>query len=85
MIERLDAFEQKTLSLGDLVSNLDGLQNALRDVDAKWRNAFLKQWGVLEDVYADSLDKRLIDLPAEWMTLIKKAIEEMRWLISKRL
>jgi hypothetical protein len=47
MIERLNAFEQKGIDFGHLVSSLDGLQNSLRDVDAQWKNAFLKQWGCL--------------------------------------
>jgi hypothetical protein len=66
------------------LSSLDGLQNALRDVDAKWQNAFLKQWGVLERVYADALDKNLKEIPNEHMALINRAIQEIRRLISER-
>jgi len=84
MIERLDAFERKAINLGHLVSSLDGLQNALRDVDGQWRNAFLKQWGVLEDVYADALDKNLKEIPNEYIALINRAIQEIRRLISDR-
>lgn len=83
MIERLDAFEQKAIDLGHLVSSLDGLQNTLQDIDANWKNAFLKQWGVLEDVYADALDKKLRVIPIEHAILINRATKEIRRLISK--
>ncbi len=84
MIERLNAFEKKAITLGHLVSSLDGLQNALQDVDASWKKAFLKQWSVLEDVYADALDRNLKEIPDQHMGLLRGAIQEIRRLIAEK-
>lgn len=85
MIEKLDAFENKSLDIGDLVSNLDGLNNALHDVDVAWKNAFLKQCGVLEDIYADALDKNLVSPQEGKVDIINVAVQDLRRLISERI
>lgn len=85
MTEQLDAYGRGAMDLGALVSRLDGLQNALPDAGASWRNEFSRQWGVLEDVYADSLDKNLKEIPMEHMSLVGKAIQEIRRLVSERI
>jgi hypothetical protein len=84
MIETLNAYEKKAINLGHLVSSLDGLQNALEGVNSQWKNAFLKQWGVLEDVYAAILDKNLKEPPDEYKHLIEEAIQKIRRLIAER-
>lgn len=85
MINELDAFERKAIDLTHLVSTLDGLLSALEDVDTHWKNFVLKQWGVLEDVNADILDKSLTEIPNQHLSLIANAIQEIRSLISQRL
>ncbi|WP_145927357.1 hypothetical protein [Bradyrhizobium neotropicale] len=85
MIDELDAFDKKAINLPHLVSSLDGLQSALEDVDASWKIAFLKQWGVLEDVNADILDRNLTEFPKEHARLLTSAIQEIRKLIAQRL
>jgi len=85
MLQTLDAFESKSIELGSLVSTLDGLQNALEEVDSSWRSAFLKQWGVLEDVYADLLYRDLKEIPDQHMLLLNKAIREIKRLVAERL
>jgi hypothetical protein len=85
MIERLNAFEEKAIRLGHLVSDLDGLQRALEGIDTQWRNAFLEQWGVLEEVYADLLDRSLEEIPDQHMQFLERAIKEIRRLIAESL
>jgi hypothetical protein len=85
MLEKLDAFDKKATPLGSLISGLDGLLNALEGADEQWKNAFLKQWGVLEDVYANALDKTFAAIPIGHMMLVNKAIGEIRKLIAQKL
>jgi hypothetical protein len=84
MIEKVNAFEEKAINLSHLVSSLDGLQSALKGVNKQWRNSFLKQWGVLEDVHAEILDRNLKEIPDEYMSLIKGALGEIRRLIAEK-
>jgi hypothetical protein len=55
MLERIDAFERGMIRLDTLVDDLEGLLNVLEVVGASWRQAFLGQWGVLEDARAVAL------------------------------
>jgi hypothetical protein len=83
MLERIDWFHRGEIGLPALIANLDGLLNALEGVDQRWKQAFLKQWGVLEEVYADSLDKGLSAVPSENMPLINRAMDELKQLIAQ--
>jgi hypothetical protein len=85
MLRNLDAIDNRTVNLGNIKARLEGLLNALEDVEKHWRNAFFKQWGVLEDVYADALDQNLQEIPIEHMTLVNDAIREIRKLIGHNL
>ena len=52
------------IALSRLVSNLDGLLSAMEIVPEEWRDEYLRHWGKLEDVLAESLDRndpRLIE------------------------
>ncbi len=82
MLQRLVAFEMKSISLGQLVSDLEALNSALQEVDTYWSNAFLAQWSVLEDVHADALDREINDIPAP---LLERPLEEIERLISSAL
>jgi hypothetical protein len=70
MLERLDAFDRKEVSLGKLVSSLNGLLSALQDADERWKKDFLRQWGLLEDVHANALDKSFGKVPSEHLVLV---------------
>ncbi len=85
MLDKLDAFGTQKLPLSNLISNLDGLLNALEDTDEQWKNAFLRQWGVLEDVYANSLDKNLQEIPGDQQVLVSKAVAEIRKLVAQNM
>lgn len=85
MLGALDAFDKKAIALGKLVSTLDGLLSALKDVDKEWKDAALKQWGVLEDVLAVALDRGVKEIPSEHMIIAKRAIGEFRNLVAQGL
>jgi len=79
------AFDNEAITLGELVADLEGLLYSLENLDESWQNSFLKQWGILEDVYADALDQKLKELPSEHKALIENAIDELRKLASQKI
>ena len=85
MIAKLNDFERGNLSLNHLVSSLDGIQNALQEIDNQWRNAFLTQWGVLEDINAEALERHSKDSPSEQVSLASRAIRAIRHLVAERM
>jgi len=85
MLERMAAFDNEAITLGELVADLEGLLYSLENLDESWQNSFLKQWGILEDVYADALDQKLKELPSEHKALIENAIDELRKLASQKI
>jgi len=82
MLQRLVAFEMKSISLGQLVSGLEALNSALQEVDTYWSTAFLAQWSVLEDVHADALDREINDIP---VSLLERPLEAIERLLSSAL
>jgi hypothetical protein len=82
MLDRLTAFDRGAIPFGKLISDLDALLSALENKDEDWTNSFLKQWAILEDIYAYALDKNLKEPPDEDKDLIGKAINELRELIE---
>lgn len=85
MLDRLNTFDNKLTTLGDLIASLNGLLNAVTDIDQGWKTAFQKQWAMLEEVYADALDKDLREISAENLGLVNRAIEEIRRLVTQRI
>jgi hypothetical protein len=57
MLDRLLAFEREEVRLGTLVADLEGLLNALEDIEASWKQTFLGKWGQLEDMHAVARDR----------------------------
>ena len=83
MLESLDAFDNEAIRLPTLISRLDGLLNALDGIDESWRKSFQRHWGLLEDVYANTLDKEYGTIPREHMLLVNKATAEIRRLVAE--
>ena len=84
MLDKLNAFEKREISLANLIAGLEGLFNTLGDADDQWKKAFLKQWGVLEDVQAYALYKTFPTIPQEHMKFVEASITELRALIHRR-
>ena len=65
-------------SLEVTISTLEGLIAALEDISPDLRNQFLARWGLLEDLYATSLDqpeRRLIEINRD---RLRVAVAEIR-------
>jgi hypothetical protein len=52
MLDRLLAFERGEVRLGTLIADLEGLLNALENIEASWIQTFLSKWGQLEEMHA---------------------------------
>ena len=85
MARQVEAFVDKVITLSELISTLDGLLSALEGVDVEWKREFQKQWGVLEDIYANAQDKSLPTIPQEHLALADKAIAAISRLIAQKL
>ncbi len=81
MREFISAYERRNLPLINLIGKLEALLGCLQNVSSDWRNDFLKQWGVLEDVYSVSVDQGTTYLNDEAHLLITSALSEIKQLI----
>lgn len=82
MLDTINAYESRQVDLGTLVNNLETLFGRLENPPDNWRKAFLKAWGMLEDVYAFALDKPVYQLEDVDFGLIAEAITRLRGLIQ---
>ena len=78
MIEQIKQFESKRIDLKHLISGLESLLCALEQPDKKWKDTFQSEWGVLEEVYADALDKGYKRFPDTHEKLVEKAVRNLK-------
>ena len=85
MLEQIKQFESKRIDLKHLISGLESLLCALEEADKKWKDTFQSVWGVLEEVYADVLDKGHSHLPDTHQKLVEKAARNLKTMIEATL
>lgn len=85
MLELLNAFDARDVGLHKIITDLEALLLLLQDTDKAWRNEFHKQWAMLEDVYADALDKGFKQLPPDSQKLVEDAAQRLRQLVQERI
>lgn len=59
MLAQLKRFEEGQIRLNVLVDDLEGLLNRLEGIPNSWKQAFLHEWGKLEDERAYALSENL--------------------------
>ncbi|HBE32357.1 MAG TPA: hypothetical protein DD990_13765 [Cyanobacteria bacterium UBA11368] len=82
IIEAIEAYEHKRIRLAQLISDLEALVESLENISYEWRSLLLSQWGMLEDVYAYTLDEGRTDLEEEDISLISQALAELKELVK---
>lgn len=82
MLEQLNQFESKRIDLKHLISGLESLLCLLEKADAAWKSTFQSRWGILEEVYADKLDRSHRDLPASHQKLVEKSVSELKAMVE---
>ena|SRR6266850_8458954 len=85
MLEQIKQFESKQIDLKHLINGLESLLCALEKPDEKWKSAFQSKWGVLEEVYADALDKGYSELPDSHKRLVTEAVRDLQMLVNQAL
>ena len=79
--DRLLRYESGSFSLANLVSEVDFLIEALEEVDAEKRLALRREWSVLEEVYADALDRGGPELTDESAKRADRTVEKLTHLV----
>jgi hypothetical protein len=82
MLEQLNQFESKRIDLQHLISGLESLLCLLEETDAVWKSTFQSRWGVLEEVYADMLDRKYKSLPASHQKLVEKSVRDLKAMVE---
>jgi hypothetical protein len=82
MLEQIKQFEAKQIDLKHLIAGLESLLCVLEQADKKWKDTFQSEWGVLEEVYADALDKGYKSLPTTHEKLIEKAVHNLKAMVE---
>jgi len=85
MAESIQLFENKKLSLSDVVNRLVDLLDAIESIDIDWKKQFKSEWWQLEQVNATILDKGLILLPKEYKDIVEDSISKLKKMIDTML
>lgn len=80
IVEKINLFRKKNLSLHDLINDLSALVDVLENVDSDWKNEYRKWWAHLEEVYAVALYHNK-DLDEDDWQIITKALNQIENLI----
>lgn len=82
--EACDDYLAGLTSLEVTINNLEGLIFALEEITADLRNQFLARWGLLEDLYAASLEQPERKLLETCRDKLLAAVTEIRDAASRR-
>ena len=85
MLEKIGSFEQGEIRLESLVEDLDGLLNVLEEPASSWREAFLHEWGNLEDERAFAIFKNTKQFDNDAIQRLNAATAQLRLLILQKL
>jgi hypothetical protein len=92
--DHLRRHEEGEINLGSLIAGLGTLIQCLEAPDQHWKNAFLGEWGVLEEVHAVALYRveqgvapniEAVIREPDNQRLIRETIENIRCLLADRI
>ncbi|HEY1774504.1 MAG TPA: hypothetical protein VGH91_15075 [Gammaproteobacteria bacterium] len=85
MLEAIDSFYKKTITLSTLKNRINNLVGVLEDIDDHRKAAFLKQCGILEQVNATVIDKTFPAIPSQYINVIANATKQIRELVNEEI
>jgi hypothetical protein len=85
MLSQLTKFDEGEIALDALVNDLEGLLNALEGISTSWKDAFLHQWGKLEDESAYALFKTFQVLDEETSERIRPTVSRLKLLVLEQI
>ncbi len=78
-------YEADKISVKKLINDLEALLNVVENIEDEWKQRFLKEWGILEDLYADQLYEKLDEMPESDKLEIELAVENIKKLINEKI
>ena len=84
MLNQLIKFGEGQIALDVLVNDLEGLLNALEGISSSWKQAFLHEWGKLEDERAYALFKNLQAPDQETSQRIRVPVSKLKLLVLEK-
>jgi hypothetical protein len=85
MLAQLRRFEEGQTKLDALVDGLEGLLNSLEYISTSWRQAFLREWGRLEDERAYALFKNIQVFDQETSHRLRLAASRLKLLVLEKI
>lgn len=85
MQQTISDFDLGKLSLPRLISQIEGLIDALEGVSVEVRNNLLSRWAVLEDIFAVSLHEERNTLKPSETERIRTALVELSELVGSHI
>jgi len=85
MLEQIQAYKSKRITLEHLVAGLESLCGVLEVADSRWKAAFGKSWGILDNAYANIMTKGLAHLAAEEQKLVDDAVGQLKSMVEDQL
>jgi hypothetical protein len=85
MLDQLNDFESKRINLKHLIGGLESLLGCLEEPAPDWKSGFQRQWGILEDVYAEAVDRGNMDLPEAHKKLLAEAVYNLKRMVQDAL
>jgi hypothetical protein len=85
MLDSIAAFEQGRVPPDTLVTELEGLLNAVDAPNAIWKQNFLHNWGKLEDERAFALFKGLSTFDEEATGRLRAAVAKLKLLVIEEI
>ena len=84
MMAKINAYQNGKLHIHDLIYDLEGLLNALTDIDENWKEEFKSFWQDLEVCYAVALDEEKECFSEVDKATIYNAINHLTKMISMK-
>ena len=84
MSEALDSYRSGSVEIGQLIATLDALLELLQEPKEALASDLRHDWGVLEEIYAVSLDRGK-PFNSQDEDLISRGVERMRSLLERSL
>jgi len=82
MRDVLDAFQLRNVEMGKMIADLETLLRSLTNADQSWKEAFYREWALLDDIYAVAVDRGYSRIPAEQQKLVDKAVQKLIILVN---
>jgi hypothetical protein len=85
MLGGLNGFLAARVPIDALISDLEGLLNALQEADKEWKQRFLHFWGMIEDERATALFREMDALDVEATQRVEDAVNHLKRMVLEKL